>query len=43
MSRRQCFCTVSLGGTQPSTACDYECAGNSAEICGGFDAMTLYK
>ncbi|CAN0574329.1 unnamed protein product [Ectocarpus sp. 12 AP-2014] len=39
----ECFCTGSLGGTQTSTACDHECAGKSDEICGGFDAMTLYK
>ncbi|CAN0092369.1 unnamed protein product, partial [Ectocarpus sp. 12 AP-2014] len=42
MSRVQCWCTGSLGTTGTSTACTYPCAGNSGEICGGFDALSLY-
>ncbi|CAN0576847.1 unnamed protein product [Ectocarpus sp. 12 AP-2014] len=43
MSRPQCWCTGSLGTTETSTACTMDCAGNSEETCGGFDALSLYE
>ncbi|CAN0540395.1 unnamed protein product, partial [Ectocarpus sp. 8 AP-2014] len=39
----QCWCTGSLGTTETSSACTMDCAGNTAETCGGFDALTLYE
>ncbi|CAN0436969.1 unnamed protein product, partial [Ectocarpus fasciculatus] len=39
----ECWCTGLLGTTESSTACTTECAGNTAETCGGSDALTLYE
>ncbi|CAN0373215.1 unnamed protein product [Ectocarpus fasciculatus] len=43
---RECFC----GGSSTdlllhgeSTACDYECPGDSEQVCGGFYAMSVYS
>ncbi|CAN0201782.1 unnamed protein product, partial [Ectocarpus fasciculatus] len=43
---RECFC----GGSSTdlllhgeSTACDYECPGESEQVCGGFYAMSVYS
>ncbi|CAN0251738.1 unnamed protein product, partial [Ectocarpus fasciculatus] len=40
---KECWCTGSLGTTESSTACDFPCAGDADEICGGYDALTLYE
>ncbi|CAN0440218.1 unnamed protein product [Pylaiella littoralis] len=38
----ECFCTGDLGTTSSSTSCTMSCEGNSGEICGGFDAISVY-
>ncbi|KAI1006243.1 hypothetical protein K3495_g1978 [Podosphaera aphanis] len=40
-----CFCTNSLSSFQdlPASACNMTCAGNSAQICGGSRALSVYS
>jgi hypothetical protein len=44
----QCFCGNGYNSTytleaNADSACDYDCAGDSGETCGGFWAMYLYE
>jgi hypothetical protein len=42
----QCFCGNVLQGGYPKTPdgdCNYTCAGNSSEMCGGFWRLGLYQ
>ena len=40
---QQCFCGNSYGKYGPATNCDMKCAGNSAEMCGGNFANSVYS
>lgn len=42
---KQCFCgeaTDDPTGLGPAT-CDFECAGDHSDTCGGYNAITVYK
>ncbi|CAN0069455.1 unnamed protein product, partial [Ectocarpus sp. 6 AP-2014] len=42
----ECFCggeSTDLLQHGESTACDYECSGDSEQVCGGFYAMSVYS
>ncbi|CAN0452164.1 unnamed protein product [Pylaiella littoralis] len=39
----ECFCTGDLGTTTESSACIMDCANTDGEICGGFDAISVYE
>lgn len=42
----QCWCggeETDLTKHGESTACNYECPGNPDEVCGGFNAMSVYE
>ena len=40
-----CFCGNSYGayGSIPESFCNYQCSGNSYELCGGVWANGIYK
>ncbi|CAM9552578.1 unnamed protein product [Pylaiella littoralis] len=47
---RECWCYVTgrwdfdrFSGEEGGAVCDIPCAGNDEEICGGYDAFSLYK
>ncbi|CAM9198809.1 unnamed protein product [Ectocarpus sp. 8 AP-2014] len=43
---RECFCggsSTNLLQHGESTSCDYECPGDSDQVCGGFYAMSVYS
>ncbi|CAN0347628.1 unnamed protein product [Ectocarpus sp. 6 AP-2014] len=43
---RECFCgggSTDLLQHGESTSCDYECPGDSDQVCGGFYAMSVYS
>ncbi|KAH7025074.1 uncharacterized protein B0I36DRAFT_353239 [Microdochium trichocladiopsis] len=41
----QCFCgdAIKNGGTAAANACVMKCSGNSTEICGGADRLSVYS
>jgi hypothetical protein len=39
----QCFCGATYGTQGPSGGCNYPCAGNAKEICGGVYANSVYR
>lgn len=42
LAHLQCWCTKTLTDHGDSSACDYECVSNAGEMCGGFDALSVY-
>ncbi|CAN0199427.1 unnamed protein product [Ectocarpus sp. 12 AP-2014] len=43
---RECFCggsSTDLLEHGESSACNYECPGDSDQVCGGFYAMSVYS
>jgi hypothetical protein len=40
---RQCFCGKSYGGSGAADNCNMACGGNSAEMCGGSWANSVYR
>ncbi|CAM9951075.1 unnamed protein product [Pylaiella littoralis] len=43
---KECFCggsSTNLLEHGESTACTYECSGDSVQVCGGFNAMSVYS
>jgi hypothetical protein len=47
LTGRECWCSQHLSDLSEklndSSRCKYSCNGNSSEICGGSDALTLYN
>lgn len=39
---RECWCGNAFDTYGESDSCDYDCGGDMTEICGGFDAMSVY-
>ncbi|CAN0400855.1 unnamed protein product [Pylaiella littoralis] len=39
----ECFCTSELGTTTESSDCTMDCANTEGEICGGFNAISVYE
>ncbi|PMD28773.1 WSC-domain-containing protein [Hyaloscypha variabilis F] len=39
----ECWCGYNLTGGSASTGCDYTCAGDSTELCGGSRLLSLYQ
>ncbi|CAM9864281.1 unnamed protein product [Pylaiella littoralis] len=39
---RECWCGNAFDTYGESDSCDYDCEGDMTEICGGFDAMSVY-